>query len=97
MEKGNVTALTLLDLSAAFDTIDHGILLRRLRDWFGIEGVALNWIVSYLTNRSQSINLTGSLSIHFHFLVSLRAVYLDHYFLFFTPLHSVQLSIKPRI
>ena len=68
MEKGKVTALTLLDLSAAFDTIDHGILLRRLTDWFGIEGVALDWVVSYLTNRSQSININGTLSIPFTLL-----------------------------
>ena len=42
-EKGKVTALTLLDLSAAFDTIDHGILIKRLSMWYGISGTALNW------------------------------------------------------
>ena len=59
MGQGKVTALTLLDLSAAFDTIDHTILLDRLRDLFGIEGVALKWIVSYLTGRWQTINIQG--------------------------------------
>ena len=44
-------ALVLLDLSAAFDTIDHGILLRRLKARFGITGSALAWISSYLTDR----------------------------------------------
>ena len=63
MERGTVTALTLLDLSAAFDTIDHDILLGRLSDWFGIGKVALKWIVSYLKNRSQTININGKLSI----------------------------------
>ena len=43
MDGGKVTALTLLDLSAAFDTIDHTILLRRLDDWFGVTRKALDW------------------------------------------------------
>ncbi len=63
MGKGEVTALTLLDLSAAFDTIDHRILLDRLADWFGITKGALKWLVSYLKNRSQSINIQGNVSI----------------------------------
>lgn len=62
MDRGKVTALTLLDLSAAFDTIDHQILLQRLEGWFGVSGAALNWFSSYLNNRSQRIKLGDCLS-----------------------------------
>jgi len=58
-----VTALCLLDLSAAFDTIDHGLLLDRLSDWFGIEGDALKWVASYLSDRCQLISIQGNLSV----------------------------------
>ena len=49
MDDGRVTALILLDLSAAFDTIDHTILPRRLGNWFRVSGKALDWFKSYLT------------------------------------------------
>lgn len=62
MDKGKVTALTLLDLSAAFDTIDHNLLLKRLEQWFGISGSALAWLSSYLEDRSQQIKLGDTLS-----------------------------------
>ena len=57
MDAGKVTALTLLDLSAAFDTIDCIILLRRFDDWFGVTGKALDWFKSYLPGRCQRIKL----------------------------------------
>ena len=47
--------LVLLDLSAAFDTIDHDILIRRLRKQFGFSGSALRWFTSYLFDRSQKV------------------------------------------
>ena len=48
MGRRNVTTLTLLDLSAAFDTIDHKLLLDRLEEWFGIRGDTLRWVGSNL-------------------------------------------------
>ena len=52
-----VSALVLLDLSAAFDTIDHQILLTRLSSTFGFSDTALSLITSYLTDRSQYITI----------------------------------------
>ena len=54
--------LILLDLSAAFDTIDHKILLSRLDKNFGIRGTALSWVQSYLSDRLQYIVVNGSKS-----------------------------------
>jgi retron-type reverse transcriptase len=59
LDKRNVSLLTLLDLSAAFDTIDHAILLKRLEMSFGIRGIALSWFESYLSNRSQNVVVNG--------------------------------------
>ena len=47
--------LVMLDLSSAFDTIDHGVLIKRLSTRFGLRSTALAWFVSYLANRSQSV------------------------------------------
>ena len=58
--------LVLLDMSAAFDTVDHSILLQRLSDRFGIKGSALEWITSYLANRSQFVTALGEKSIEHH-------------------------------
>ena len=62
MAKGSVTALTLLDLSAAFDTIDHTILLDRLNVYYGISELALGWFKSYLSGRSNSVKVGSILS-----------------------------------
>ena len=62
MDKQMVTMLVLLDLSAAFDTVNHLILLKLLQQDFGIDGVALQWFESYLSNRSQQVSSNGTLS-----------------------------------
>ena len=55
LDKKKMVALSMLDLSAAFDTIDHSILVNRLRREIRICSNALSLIVSYLSNRSQCI------------------------------------------
>ena len=55
VSENNNVALVLLDSSAAFDTVDHNILLKRLENNFGIKDKALEWIRSYLTNRTFSV------------------------------------------
>ena len=63
MDKGEVTALALLDLSVAFDTIDHATLPNRLSDWYGIStsGQSKIWFSSYFQNRHQSSKNKDSL------------------------------------
>ena len=58
----DVSLLTLLDLSAAFDTIDHNILLKRLEVTFGFSGVVLAWFKSYIIGRTQCISINGTSS-----------------------------------
>jgi len=62
IDQRDVCALVLLDLSAAFDTVDHPILIDVLRQRFGIEGDALGWMQSYLANRSQEVSVGPTVS-----------------------------------
>ena len=63
MDNHSATVLVLLDLSAAFDTIDHSVLFDRMENIIGIEGTALNWFRSYLGGRSQRIQIGDVISL----------------------------------
>ena len=57
LDENNISALLLCDLSSAFDTIDHHLLLSCLENSFGVTNSALSWFHSYLSDRSQFISV----------------------------------------
>ena len=61
MDNKKLTALVLLDLSKAFDSVDHSILLKKLNN-IGVSGEALNWFESYITDRKQFVRIGSSVS-----------------------------------
>jgi hypothetical protein len=62
IDRKKVSLLVALDISAAFDTLEHNTLLRRLQSTFGISGHMLDWIRSYLTCRHQFVKVLTSCS-----------------------------------
>ena len=65
MENQRVSALVVMDLSAAFDKVDHKILLDMLSSQYGIEGKALRWFDTYLRPHFCQVDINGTrLSIH---------------------------------
>ena len=58
LSKKQISLLLLIDFSKAFDRVEHTILLRKL-EHYGIRGLALKWMTSYLKNRSQFVSLSG--------------------------------------
>ena len=59
VDKKEVMCLVMLDLSSAFDTISHELLLKRLKYRFGITDTVLQWIESFLTNRTQYVKVSN--------------------------------------
>ena len=62
LDDRNISVLTLLDLSAAFDTIDRKDLLDRLENLYGISDTAVLWFESYLTGRTQMVTIDNNSS-----------------------------------
>ena len=62
LDDGDAVLLVLLDLSAAFDTIDHNLLIERLRVEAGLTETTLRWVQSYLSDRIQAVKINNSVS-----------------------------------
>ena len=63
LDDGNISLLASLELSAAFDTIDHDIHLHRLQHDFSLSGTVLDWFSSYLSGRIQSVSVHSHTSV----------------------------------
>jgi len=60
VDDGRVGALTLLDLSVAFDTVDHSVLTNVMRKRFGVTRKALGWMEEYMRDRSQAVRVNSN-------------------------------------
>ena len=63
IDENKATVVMILDLSAAFDTVDHNKLLNILKYEMGLEGEALNWFRSFLCGRCQKVRVKGYESV----------------------------------
>ena len=98
-DDGQVSLLTLLDLSAAFDTIDHDILFHRLEHVFGIQNSTLSFFRSYLTERKQMVTISGyssNSSTLLHGAAYLRAQFSVPFCFYSTHNHSHRLLIDTQ-
>ena len=92
MEKQHITCLVALDLSAAFDTVDHQTLLEILRHKFGLEKTALEWFDQYLRPRSFKVTINGKESSERDLTVSVpqgSCAGANIFNLYCSPLHEV--------
>ena len=62
MDNGKLNGVVFLDICKTFDSINHEILLRKLKDQFGIRSTKLKWFKSYLTNRKEVCSVNGQTS-----------------------------------
>ena len=62
VDDGQITIVVMIDLSAAFDTIDIPIALQILQEDFGVVGTPLKWIESYLTGRTMKVVINNETS-----------------------------------
>jgi len=93
-DQRQVTLLALLDLSSAFDCVDHSILLRRLELNCGLTGSVLDWLASFVQDRTQQVVYTKA-NCRVRSLClseSYRAPYWDHSFSCCTPPSSAKFS-----
>ena len=58
IDRGNTPLTVFLDLSKAFNTLDHQILLKKL-EFYGLNGMASNWVHSYLSERQQYVEINS--------------------------------------
>ena len=92
LDNGNISTLVMLDLSCAFDTIDHQILFHRLHTVFGLNDIVLSWVQSYLTSRTQTVVISDfhSESLPLNFGVPQGSVLGPVFFIMYTqPLSNV--------
>ena len=87
LDKKQCTFILFLDLSAAFDTVDHNILLSTLETKFCITGTVLSWLKSYISNRKCNVSIGECFSEGITLLFDLCKVSLSHIcFPYITPL-----------
>ena len=63
LDSGNLALLPLLDLSAAFDTVDHDTLLRHMQTSYGLDGVVIKWFALYFSGRTQHVRTLTTTSL----------------------------------
>ena len=100
LDSRNDVILILLDHSAAFDTLDHNILLSRLHLYFGFKGIVLNWFTYLLPSRSYTrVNIAGSSSSprNLHYGVPQGSILGPLLFtLYIAPLQDVIATFNPQ-